>query len=292
MKEKCKFAQTEIKFQRHLVSKGQICMDGSKVAAIRDWPTPTKVIELRSFLGLANYYRWFIQGYSKIAIPLTDLMKKEREWKWELECQDAFQRLKDAITSEPVLRLPDLELPFEVQTDASDKALRGVLVQEGHLVAFESRKLDALEQRYSMHEKEMIAVIYYLDTWKHYLRGTRFMVVTNNVANTFFTTQKKLTAKQARWQGFLADFNFLWVHRAGRHNQVADALSCKKVAEFVGSLSQVVADFSARVRQEAPQDSIYNKLVDQVKEDTTRCYWLDDGLLYYVGRKLYVPSTN
>ncbi|KAL6343067.1 hypothetical protein AAG906_017879 [Vitis piasezkii] len=120
-----------------------------------------------------------------------------------------------------VLRLPDLELPFEVQTDASDKALRGVLVQEGHLVAFESRKLDALEQR------------------------------------------------------------------AGRHNQVADALSCKKVAEFVGSLSQVVADFSARVRQEAPQDSIYNKLVDQVKEDTTRCYWLDDGLLYYVGRKLY-----
>ena len=143
-----------------------------------------------------------------------------------------------------------------------------------------------------MHEKEMIVVIYYLDTWKHYLMGTRFMVVTNNVANTFFMTHKKLTAKQARWQGFLADFDFLWVHRAGRHNQVADALSRKKVTEFVGSLSQVVADFSARVRQEAPQDSIYNKLVDQVKEDTTRRYWLDDGLLYHVGRKLYVPSRK
>ena len=194
-KEKCEFAQTEINFLGHLISKSEIRMDGAKVATIRDWPAPTKVTELRSFLGLANYYRRFIMGYSKIASALTDLLKKERKWEWDTECQAAFQKLKDAITSELVLRLPDLELPFEVHTNSLDRALGGVLVQEGHPIAFESRKLNAAEQRYSAHEKEMTAVIHCLETWKHYLMGTRFVVVTDNVANTFFKTQKKLTAK-------------------------------------------------------------------------------------------------
>ena len=103
------------------------------------------VTELRSFLGLVNYYKRFILGYFKIASARTDLLKKERKWEWDAECQAAFQKLKHAITSEPVLRLPDLELLFEVHTDASDKALGGVLVQEGHPVAFESRKLNAAE---------------------------------------------------------------------------------------------------------------------------------------------------
>ena len=152
-KEKCEFAQTEIKFLGHLISKSEIRMDGAKVASIRDWRAPTKVTELRSFLGLANYYRRFILGYSKIASALTDLLKKERKWEWDAECQAAFQMLKDVITSEPVLRLPDMELPFEVHTDASDRALGGVLVQEGHPVAFESRKLNAVEERYNAHEK-------------------------------------------------------------------------------------------------------------------------------------------
>ena len=134
------------------------------MAVIRDWAAPTKVTELRSFLGLTNYYRRFIKGYSTIACPLTDLLKKEKKWEWDAECQAAFQKLKYGITSEPVLRLPDLELPFEVHTDGSDRALGGVLVQEGHPVAFESRKLCAAEQRYIAHEKEMTAVTI---AWRH-----------------------------------------------------------------------------------------------------------------------------
>ena len=232
------------------------------------------MIELRSFLGLANYYRRFIKDYSKVCCPLTDLLKKERKWEWDVECQAVFQKLKDAITSEPVLRLPDLELPFEVHTDASNRALVGVLVQEGHLMAYKSRTLDAAEQRYNTHEKGKTAVIHCLETWKHYLKGTRFTVVIDNVANTFFKTQKKLIAKQARWHEFLTDFDFMWVHKLGRHNQVANALSRKEVASYVGSMSGVVVDFIKRVRQEAPQDSTYQKLVEQVKDCTTRRYWL------------------
>ena len=155
------------------------------------------MIELRSFLGLTNYYRRFILGYSKLACSLTDLLKKERKWEWDAECQVAFQKLKDAITLDPLLRLLNLELPFEVHTDAPDRALGGVLVQEGHPVTFESRKLNAVEQRYNVHEKEMTAVIYCLETWKHYLMGTWFVIVTDNVANTFFKIQKKITSKQA-----------------------------------------------------------------------------------------------
>ena len=113
--------------------------------------------------------------------------------------QIAFQRLKDVITLEPMLRLSDLELPFEIQTNASNRALGGVLVQERHPTTFESQKLDTVEQRYSTHEKEMTMVIHRFETWKHCLIGIKFMVVIDNVANTFFSTQKKLTTKKTRW---------------------------------------------------------------------------------------------
>ena len=190
------------------------------------------------------------------------------------------------------MRLLDLELSFEVHRDVSDRAIGGVLVQEGHPVALESRKLNATKQRYNAHEKAMTAVIHCLETWKHYLMGTRFVVVTNNVANTFFKTQKKLTAKQARWQEFLVDFDFVWVHKPGQHNQVADALSRKEVVSYVGSLSLVMADFKERVRHEVAQDSMYQKLVEQVKDGTTRQYWLENELLYFTRGKLYVPSSK
>ena len=118
-------------------------------------------IKLRFFLGLANYYRNFIQGYFKKVTPLTDLLKKDKKWVWTDACQEAFEKLKATVSSEPVLCLPDFELPFEVHTDAFDKAIGGVLVQEKHPIAYESRKLNDAEQKYSAHEKKMIVVVHY-----------------------------------------------------------------------------------------------------------------------------------
>ena len=111
----------------------------------------------------------------------------------------AFEDLKEVISTKPVMHFPDLDLPFEVQTDASDRALGGLLVQERHFVACESRKLNNAEQRYSTHEKEMTVVVHCLQQWKHYLLGSIFTVVTDNVVNIFFKTQKKLNPRQARW---------------------------------------------------------------------------------------------
>ncbi|PKI61910.1 hypothetical protein CRG98_017636 [Punica granatum] len=114
-----------------------------------EWESPTKVTELRLFLGLANYYRRFIKDYSSITVPLTDLLKKARAWEWTDECQAAFDRLKQVVTDEPVLALPCYEKSFEVETDASDFAIGGVLMQDGHPIAFESRKLSDVERRYT-----------------------------------------------------------------------------------------------------------------------------------------------
>jgi hypothetical protein len=141
-REKCEFAKAEIMFLGHLIGEGQVKMDPQKIQAIVEWSAPKSVPELRSFLGLANYYRRFIEGYSKKTTPLSDLLKKNRRWEWMVDCQQAFEKLKTAVASAPVLGLPDFEKPFEVHTDASDRAIGGVLVQEGHPVAFESRKLN------------------------------------------------------------------------------------------------------------------------------------------------------
>ena len=289
-KEKCEFAQRQITFLGHKISEGLIKMDENKVRAIREWSEPSILKELRSFLGLANYYRRFIKGYSKMVAPLTDLLKKDQVWQWNLECQAAFDELEGAISSEPVLQLPNLELPFEVQTDASDRALGGVLMQEGHPVAFESRKLNGAEQRYSTHEKEMTVVIHCLQQWRHYLLGSIFTVVTDNVANTFFTSQKKLSAKQARWQEFLADFNFDWLHRPGKNNVVADTLSRKEVIAYIAAISEVVSDFNERIQQLAESDASYEKLRQQVREGLNRRYWIQDNFLMAKGGRLYVPA--
>ena len=119
---------------------------------------------------------------------MTYLLKKDTKWVWSERCDEAFQNLKETIASEPILKLPDFELPFEVHIDASNKTIGGVLVHEGQPVAFESRKLNDAEQRYSTHEKEMVAVVHCLQVWRVYLLGTRFVVRTDNVANTFFKT--------------------------------------------------------------------------------------------------------
>lgn len=127
-----------------------------------------------------------------------DLLKKDVKWEWTEACQDGFDHLRKVLSTEPVLKLPMFDRPFEIQVDASDKAIGGALVQDKHPVAFESQKLKDAKTRYSMHEKEMTAVIHYLSTWRYYLLRTKFVVITDNVANTYFKTQKKLTPKLAR----------------------------------------------------------------------------------------------
>ncbi|KAE8690983.1 cytochrome P450 78A7-like [Hibiscus syriacus] len=281
--EKCSFAQKEVPFLGHIVGGGKLQMDRDKIRAIDEWKPPTKATEMRAFLGLANYYRRFVKGYSKIATPLTELLKKDKVWDWSTECQEAFEKIKEAMVSEPVLVLPDYTKPFVVFTDASDVAIGGVLMQEGHPVAYESRKLNETERRYSVHEKEMTAVVHCLRTWRHYLLGSRFMVFTDNVANSYFLTQKKLSPKQARWQEFLAEFDFSIEYKPGKVNCVADGLSRRYAIETVeGTLLE-------RIKEGLPHDPVAERIIDGAKEGRTGEFWLEGELLYYRGHRLFVP---
>ncbi|KAK3020210.1 hypothetical protein RJ639_046842 [Escallonia herrerae] len=162
-----------------------------------------KLRELKHKSSISDY------GYSAKAAPLMDLLKKGKTWEWSKRCQTAFKGLKETMTKEPVLALLDHTKVFELQTDASDFAIGGVLMQEGHLIAFESRKLNDTERRYTVQEKEITAVVHCLCTWRHYLLGSRFLIKTDNIATSYFQSQRKLSPKQARWQDFLAEFDYV-----------------------------------------------------------------------------------
>ena len=146
-----------------------------------------------------------------------------------------------------------------------------------------------IEQRYYVHKKEMVVVMN-LEGWRHYLLGTKFTVVTDNVANTYFKTQKKLTLNQARWQEYLVEFNFVWVHKLRRWNQVANALSCKDIQAYVIALSLVKTTFLDQVRDQSLLDLTYVKMKQHIVDGVVRCYYLSWDLLYAKRNQLYVPS--
>jgi hypothetical protein len=153
-KAKSSFAQKEVKYLGHIVDKQGIRPDPKKVEAVQTWPVPKNVHDVRSFLGLVNYFRKFIEHYSEIAVPLTNLTKKSHPWVWTGRCQDAFELLKQKLIEAPLLRTPNESLSYEVATDASDLGFGRVLLQEGHPVAFESRKLNDAELNYQTQKKK------------------------------------------------------------------------------------------------------------------------------------------
>jgi hypothetical protein len=226
--EKCEFRVTEVDFLGHRITQESFKMDDHKVKAILDWEPPKSVPALRSFLGLASYYRKFIKNFAKIAAPLTNLLKKSAiTYEWEEACGEAFETLKGILVKAPVLKLPDFDKEFEIHSDASDFAIGGVLVQEGRLVAFESKKLSETERRWPTHEQELWAVIHCLKTWGHYIGSKDVVVWTDNVTLKYFATQPKLSSKQVRWQDTLALCNVDIRHKPGKENMVPDALSRK-----------------------------------------------------------------
>lgn len=226
---KCEFFQDKISFLGHVVSGDGISMEEGKVKAIHEWPVPSNITELRSFLGLAGYYRKFVKGFSRIAAPMTTLLHKDTPYTWTAEQQQAFDALKHTVTSAPVLLSPDMSLPFTVFTDASGYAIGATLCQDqGHglqPVAFMSRKMVPAECNYPVHEQEELSIHCALKEWRHYLHGQEFKVYTDHRSLTHLFTQPYQSKRQLRWMEFLSEFKFDIVYVKGVDNVVADALS-------------------------------------------------------------------
>jgi len=175
---KCSFAKTELAYLGHIISAKGVATDPSKIATVRDWPTPSSVKEVRSFLGLAGYYRKYVQGFGAICKPLTNLLKKGEIFLWTSEHQSSFQALKTALITAPVLALPNLHKPFLIETDASDKGIGAVLQQEGHHVAYVSKALGPRNQTLSTYEKECLAILLAVEHWRPYIQHGEFVLKT------------------------------------------------------------------------------------------------------------------
>jgi hypothetical protein len=185
---KCDFWLDEVHFLGHIISKGGIVVDPAKVTEIMDWKTPSTVSEIRSFLGLAGYYRQFIEGFSKIAKPLTSLLDKSKEFKWTEECQESFDQLRSKLMDAPVLIMPHLQKNFDIYCDASRKGLGCVLMQEGHVIAYASRQLWKHELNYPTHDLELAAVVHALKIWRHYIMGTKCRIYTDHKSLKYIFT--------------------------------------------------------------------------------------------------------
>ncbi|MCO5565198.1 hypothetical protein L7F22_018871 [Adiantum nelumboides] len=215
-------------------------MDPAKIEAIRNWPDLKNVHEVRSFLGLCSYYRRYVRKFVEIASPLHMLTQKGVPFSWGATGVTAFQTLKDKMTTGPVLILPDLQKSFEVYCDACGRSLGAVLMQEGRVIAYESRLFSKPEMTAQIYEKELLAVIHALTQWRHYLLGADFTVFTNHQSLRYFLTQKQLSEKQMQWANILSQFHFQIVHVQGQKNVVADALSRKPLVRDQESLKSFV----------------------------------------------------
>ena len=213
--EKCVWRAQEVEFLGYVIGKKGIEMAKNKVEAVLDWKTPKSLTEVQSFLGFANFYRRFIQDYSKIARPLTELTKKSDKWAWNKEAETAFQQLKNRFTSAPILAHFDAQKPVIIETDASDFAIGAVLSQRDqenrlHPVAFHSRKFSPAEINYEIHDKELLAIVDAFKHWRRYCEGAthQVQVFSDHQNLEYFTTTKVLNRRQARWAQELAGIDF------------------------------------------------------------------------------------
>jgi len=212
-----------------VISKDGVVVDPIKVESVMEWQQPTTPTEVRSLLRLAGYYRKFIEGFSKLALPLTKLTRKNEKFAWNEKCDQSFQELKRRLTTAPMLILPDPKRPFEVYCDASRQGLGCVLMQEGRVVAYASCQLRPHEVNYLTHDLELAAVVFALKIRRHYLYGTHFEVFSDHKSLKYLFDQKELNMRQRRWMKFLKDYDFGLSYHPGKANVVADALSRKSL---------------------------------------------------------------
>ena len=176
-------------------------------------------------MGITGYYHRFIEGLSKIVNPITSLQKKGKKFDWNFQCEDNFKKLKILLASAPILRIANPNKYFIVCTDACNDGLGGVLTQEGHAIAYDSRKVKLHEKQYATYGLELAAVIHALKMWHHHLIGRNFILMTDSKGLKYLLDQPNLNARQARWLAFLSEYDFDIQHIKGKENKVADALS-------------------------------------------------------------------
>ena len=241
---KCEFFKTELEFLGFLISGAGTLPSRNKIKAVQEWPVPTNVQEVRQFVGLASHYRQFIRDFAALASSLTDLTRgtgaKRRAITWSDECQHAFDEIKSRLSQAPVLSPPDPYKPYIIETDACDYGVGAVLLQEGpdgirHPIAFESKKLSPEERSYPAQEREMLAILHALRTWRCFIEGREYAVFSDHNPLKYFRTQVKPTPRLTRWVAEIEMYDPIIQYKPGKENCVPDLLSRRDGPECISN---------------------------------------------------------
>jgi hypothetical protein len=282
-------------------------VDPSKVKDVLSWNTLQNVLDIRSFLGLVGYYRRFIEGFSKISKPMTELLEKGKAFEWTPRHETSFQELKKRLTMSSVLTMPDMEKPFSIYCDPSSQGFGCVLMQDGHVMAYASRQLRKHEEKYPTHDLELAAVVHAFKIWRHYIIGKRCEVYSDHKSLKYIFTQPDLNLRQRRWLELIKDYDLCINYHPDKANVVADALSrrsylnmlttrellpefCKEFEKLnLGWVSnteviemEVDSMLEQNIRKGQLEDAKIQEIIEQTKEDKALGFSVDDqGMLWY-----------
>ena len=292
---KCHFAVEKVQFLGHILTKDGIAPNTSKVDAIMSYPIPKKIKELRGFLGTTGFYRKFIQNYSLIAKPLYNLTKNDVKFQWSPECQTAFDKLKNALASYPVLMYPNFNERFVLATDGSKTAIAGCLSQrdsEGNLkpIAYAGRALTPAEQNYTTTEWELLAIVWSVQHFRVYLEHNEFDLYTDHSALQSLLKEKQLSGRLARWCLCIQSFRYKVHHIKGKLNIVPDTLSRRSYDYTRTDADDVLDDFPS---DDYPADNICNVIIKSKTPSYTETFIFPDDphpLVKFVNRQLELPG--
>lgn len=262
------FGQGKIEYLGHAISGEGVAADQTKIHTMLHWPTPKTLRELRGFLMLTGYYRRFVSGYAKIAWPLTDLLKKDG-FSWSVQAEAAFQALKVAMTEVPVLALPDFTQTFVVETDASGHGLGAVLMQNQHPLAYFSQVLPQNARHKSVYEQELMAIVFVIQKWRHYLLGRHFIVRTHQRSLKFLLEQRMVSNEHQKWLTKLLGYDFEIQYRPGLENKAADALSRIEPALSLLNITVPRVIHMDEIKKEVVDDEELGKMVNGLQSGQT-----------------------
>jgi hypothetical protein len=290
--KKCAFWLSEVAFLGHVINQDGITVDPKNVASMVKWQRPTTVTKVRSFLGLAGYYRQFVQNFSSIAKSMTKLTMKGVLFVWTEDCAASFRTLKERLVSAPILVLPESGKHYTIYTDSSRTSLSCVLMQEGRVIAYASRQLRKHEENYPTHDLELVAVVFALKIWRHYLYRVSCDIFRDHQSLKYIFNQKELNMRQRRWLELIKDYDLNIQYHPCKANVVADALSRtgvpKTCMQLTNDLDRMgISLCYAGVAREETELVIRSPLREQV-----RVAQLQDRLLLAVRKSIEAGETS
>jgi len=284
-----------VEYLGHIVSKSGVAVDPKKTQEMLEWPSPKDVKALRGFLGLTGYYRRFVKGYGLLAKPLTDLTKKNAFF-WTDAAQSAFDKLKVLMADLPTLAVPDFTQEFTIKTDASQFGIGVVLSQQGRPIAFLCQALAPRSQMKAAYERELMAIVFAVQKWRHYLLGRHFKILTDHRSLKFLTKQRLWGDDQIKWTSKLIGLDFEIRYQPGFENKATDALS-RQMIHY--ALLVVHADIWKTIEDETLHDKDLQHIISAIQQGSSNFpgYSFSKGRLFFQGTKLkyntsFHPQTD